>query len=414
MPGVKLLPSPVRLDRVPLMKSWAAAVGLPLFFASCQAPDGAPPAKASPLAGPIGSLRAVDAEGRGNEQAAAAWETLSKAGMEALPELLGAMDGANELAANWLRAAVDAVVEREGRAGRALPVAALEAFLKETRHDPRARRLAFELIQRADAPKADALIAGMADDPSVELRRDAVGRLLSNAQSQQKVGRTAEAAAEFETALRSARDLDQINSAAMQLRQLGKSVDLSRHFGFLTHWKVAGPFDNTERKGFASVYPPEQEIQLAAKYPGKTGQASWVELVAADEYGKVNINDAFGPLKEATAYAYSEFVTDKARPCELRLACKNAWKVWVNSKLVFGRDEYHRGTRIDHYRLPAQLERGRNTILVKLCQNEQKETWTVEWEFQLRVCDATGTAILAADRLPTPAPKPTTRKPETK
>ena len=37
-------------------------------------------------------------------------------------------------------------------------------------------------------------------------------------------------------------------------------------------------------------------------------------------------------------------------------------------------------------------------ILVKACQNEQTEKWTVEWEFQLRVCDSTGTAILAANK----------------
>ena len=48
--------------------------------------------------------------------------------------------------------------------------------------------------------------------------------------------------------------------------------------------------------------------------------------------------------------------------------------------------------------MPAQLEKGTNSILIKLCQNEQKEDWTVEWEFQLRVCNATGTAIPAADR----------------
>jgi hypothetical protein len=35
-------------------------------------------------------------------------------------------------------------------------------------------------------------------------------------------------------------------------------------------------------------------------------------------------------------------------------------------------------------------------------QNELVEDWTKEWEFQLRVCDATGTAILAKNRLPTP------------
>jgi hypothetical protein len=86
----------------------------------------------------------------------------------------------------------------------------------------------------------------------------------------------------------------------------------------------------------------------------------------------------------------------------LRLGCKNGWKVWLNGKFVFGRDEYHRGTRIDQYRLPVELKKGSNTILLKLCQNADVKDWTREWEFQLRVCDASGTAILATDRPPTP------------
>jgi len=76
--------------------------------------------------------------------------------------------------------------------------------------------------------------------------------------------------------------------------------------------------------------------------------------------------------------------------------------VWFNGKLLFGRDEYHRGSRIDQYRLPVELKAGKNTILVKVCQNEEVKDWTKEWEFQLRVCDATGTAILAKDRPATP------------
>ncbi len=66
--------------------------------------------------------------------------------------------------------------------------------------------------------------------------------------------------------------------------------------------------------------------------------------------------------------------------------------------------------RIDQYRLPIQLQKGKNTILVKLCQDEQEKPWTKEWQFQLRVSDATGAAILAQNRKPTPAaalkPKP--------
>ncbi len=100
--------------------------------------------------------------------------------------------------------------------------------------------------------------------------------------------------------------------------------------------------------------------------------------------------------------AHTEYQAAEARDVELRLGCKNAWKIWHNGKLIFGRDEYHRGARIDQYQLKLRLATGRNTFLVKLCQNEQMEDWTKEWQFQLRVCDATGTAVLAKNRPPTP------------
>jgi len=44
---------------------------------------------------------------------------------------------------------------------------------------------------------------------------------------------------------------------------------------------------------------------------------------------------------------------------------------------------------------------------VKVCQDGQTKDWTKEWQFQFRVCDATGTAILAVDRPPdAEAPSP--------
>jgi hypothetical protein len=112
----------------------------------------------------------------------------------------------------------------------------------------------------------------------------------------------------------------------------------------------------------------------------------------------VDLNKPIGALKEVTGYAYTEFHADKARPVELRLGCKNGWKVWLNGKLLFGRDEYHRNMEIDQYRLAGELKPGKNTILVKLTQNEQTEKWTVEWEFQLRITDALGTPIASAKR----------------
>jgi hypothetical protein len=72
--------------------------------------------------------------------------------------------------------------------------------------------------------------------------------------------------------------------------------------------------------------------------------------------------------------------------------------------LVFAREEYHRGMNLDQYRMRGKLKAGKNVILIKICQNEQTEDWAQRWQFQFRVVDATGTAVLSTDRAGKPSP----------
>jgi hypothetical protein len=344
------------------------------------------------LAAAVQTLRAVGPEGRGNADAAAAWRKLAAADTVAVPDLLAAMDGANDYALNWLRAAVEAIAQREANAGRKAKAADLEAFLADTKHHPRARRMAYEMIAQADPERARQLLPGFVNDPSPELRRDAVQRLADAAALSATSDRPA-AIAGYRQALVHAREADQVDALAKKLADLGEKVDLQRTFGWVTRWKLIGPFDNTGGAGFAKAFPPEERLDYAAEYDGKDTKARWVDYVSKSDYGLVDFNQPFTPLKEVTGYAAAEFWSDSARPAEIRLGCKNGWKVWHNGRLLFGRDEYHRGTEMDHYRLPVELQAGKNVILVKCCQNEQKEDWTVEWEFQLRVTDPLGAPI---------------------
>jgi len=258
--------------------------------------------------------------------------------------------------------------------------------------------LASVTVARADAAKAQSLIAGLQDDPSTELRRDAVQRQVDAAATLAKAGKTNDAVAQYQTAIKSARDVDQVEDIAKELKKLGSPVSLPGVFGWVSDWKVIGPFDNKDRAGFEKVFPPEQGIELNAEYDGLNGKVKWQDFKTQGDYGMVDLNKPIGALKEVTGYAYTEFYADKARPVELRLGCKNGWKVWLNGKYLFGRDEYHRGAEIDQYRLAGELKPGRNVILVKLTQNEQKEEWTKEWEFQMRITDALGTPIASAKR----------------
>ncbi|MEN3944218.1 hypothetical protein WJU23_23145 [Prosthecobacter sp. SYSU 5D2] len=351
-------------------------------------------ALAATLKTPLESIRAVDREGAGNEAATAAWQELTQADPATLPEVLAAMNGANPLAENWLRAAVGVIAER-AVAAKKLPVAAVQAFLQDTKNSPAARVVAFDLIQQAEPALAEKITPGLLEDPSSELRRHPVSRLLETGDEALAQDKKDAAIAAYQQAMNSARDEDQIKDLAKKLKDLERPVDLPKHFGFIMDWKLIAPFTNVERQGFDTVFPPEKEINLDAVYPGKNADAKWTAFTSQDEYGMIDFNKPFTMLKEVTGYAYSEFDSAEERDAQIRLGCKNGWKVWLNGELLFARDEYHRGAKLDQYKLPVRLKKGKNAILVKCCQNEQTEQWTVEWQFQLRVCDATGTALVA-------------------
>jgi hypothetical protein len=344
--------------------------------------------------GPVLSrIKAVGKLGEGGADAGRAWAELTRASASDLPQILASLDDANPIAANYLRAAVDAVAAREIEQGVSLPAADLEAFALDQSHAPRARRLAFEWLARVDSTAPDRLIPGMLNDPSVEFRRDAVARLVKEADLL-KTDKPDEAAAIYIRALSGARDEDQIDSIASTLTALGRAPDLVNHFGMIVRWKLLGPFDNGAGKGFAVAYPPEGELDLAAEYDGKGGRVKWLEHSTSDRKGLVNLNTALGNHKGAVAYATAEFVSDEDREVEVRLGSVNATRLWVNDRLVDEHEVYHQGgTRFDQYISRVRLKKGTNRLLLKVCQNEQTEEWAQEWQFMLRVCDDAGTAI---------------------
>jgi hypothetical protein len=345
----------------------------------------------------LATLQAVGPQGKGQREAARAWAELVQAEASTLPKLLAALDQAQPLAANWIATAIEAIVQRETQHGGSLPVAELECFVRDVHHAPRARRLAYELLLSVDASARQRLVPGMINDPSLELRRDAVAMLMDEGQTQEKTD-PARAKAIYQEAFAAARDTDQIHPLAERLRRLGEKVDLPAHFGLITHWQIIGPFDNKGEKGYDTVYPPEREISLTATYPGKLGPVTWKDWTTQDASGLVDLNKALEELKGVVAYGTSEFISPQRQEVQFRLASFSAVKIWLNGKLVDEHKVYHGGSQFDQYISRAVLEPGKNRILLKICQNEQTQPWTRVWQFQFRVCDELGTAILSLDR----------------
>lgn len=342
------------------------------------------------------AMNAVGNGGEGHDVAIKAWSVVGNAKAESLPKILKAIDDSKPLAANWIRAAVDQVAERSLRDGRSLPAKELENIVFDADYSPRARRLAYEWLLKVDEGAEQRIIPRMLNDSSLEMRRDAVAAVLKQAAAAKESKPAATVL--YKEALSASRDKDQIDAAFDALKELGIEVDLPSHFGFITNWKLIGPFDNTAKAGFDVAYPPENELKLDAEYPGKKGSVKWFDHQTSDRYGMVNINEAVGKNMGAAAYAYNSFQSSADRDVELRLGCVCANKVWLNGELLMVNEVYHSGSSIDQYVASGRLKRGENVILLKICQNEQTENWAQDWEFQLRICDPVGTAVLAVDR----------------
>ena len=330
----------------------------------------------------------IKKNGTGNKLAIHAWPKVADLPAQHIPELLNAMNRANPLGDNWIRAAISKISDKRDST---LPIDEIIQFLNNYSNHADSRVEAFNIIQSSHPKRVELLIPGFLNDPVMALRREAVAKKLSAAK---KETNKMERINLFNEVLNKAREIDQITEVSNALKEDGVIVNLKELMGFVVDWQTIGPFDNTERKGFNFIYPPEQKINYHANYRGKSDSVKWTPLSTEHELGLININEQYGEIKEVVAYAHTRFIFGENMNTQFRIGSKNAWKLWVNGELLFARDEYHRGkTRIDQFVIDGKLKKGTNDILIKVCQNEQTQSWTKQWEFNFRITDQEGSVI---------------------
>lgn len=348
----------------------------------------------------LARIKAVKREGAGNEAAAVAWRELVKAGPEALPKILTAFDDTDPVSANWLRSVVDAICETERTANRPLPVNIFEAVLSDRKQPGLARRIAFEWFTAADPKARERLLPTMLDDPTGELRREAVAFAIERLE---KATPTADG---YKAIFSYARDVDQVEALAKKLKDLGVVVDLNEHYGFITAWRIAGPLENT-KTAFASDQPMtacRESSGLTWKPYATTHRTGMVDLYTVT--GKAKGVDKGTKKKDAVyALALAEIESPATRPVQIRVGSPNAVRVVLNGEQIFAREEYHHGSQIDQHIARGTLKAGANRLLIAVYQNDQTEEWTLAWQFQLRVCDDIGGAVPLKVLAPSKEPK---------
>lgn len=297
-------------------------------------------------------------------------------------EVLQAMRGSSLIGKNWLSGIANAT-QRKNPATKV----ELESFLKDTTQDPEARYTVFRWLTEGDADSRNRWLDSMLNDPSPELRYEAVAKALEPKELPED---------QLKTLLDVARQPEQVVDLIARLDKLGVKVNQSEHFGFLSTWKFIGPFDNTGSKSYDKAYPVETDwvsSKLADTYQGRPGEVKWISETSEDPEGAIDLAKLYNNEKGCIVYGVTEIEVPSNVKCELRVGCINAQKVWVNGELAIGNEVYHTGMQVDQYIAPIELKAGTNRILIKVCQNEQKDAWAQRYLFQARICDSTGKAI---------------------
>ena len=182
-----------------------------------------------------------------------------------------------------------------------------------------------------------------------------------------------------------------VQSMAAEARsRLGEPEALGQSFdelGYVTRFRVIGPFDNEGKSGFDTETPPEQKRldppDLQASYRGRERDVSWRDYPDISRRGYVSFGAIMRPRENACGLAETFVYADKARPLSLWIGSGGANKVYWNGEQVF-QDVAYRLPSPERSSVMVQARSGANRLLVKVCVTSSV------WGFFVRLGEADG------------------------
>jgi cellulose synthase operon protein C len=161
----------------------------------------------------------------------------------------------------------------------------------------------------------------------------------------------------------------------------------TEQLGFVTDWRIVGPFDNEGKTGFDRVYPPERDRMappaLDEAFGGRERPVRWRIYPDVTHHGLVSFDAALRPRANVCAYAETLLDSPRAQPLSLWIGGGGATRVWWNGEPVH-EDGAYRAPHPDRAVAVVGAHAGLNRVPVKTCVAEGA------WGFYLRVADARG------------------------
>ena len=152
--------------------------------------------------------------------------------------------------------------------------------------------------------------------------------------------------------------------------------------GYLITWEVAGPYaqdGKNYRALFDIPFPPET---------ADAAQVKWRALPSGTNPANPSALDLLKFLggQQRVAYVRTRIESDKAQPARLDIGSDDGVKVWLNGEVVHA-NNVARPLKPGSDKVAIQLKQGRNTLLLKITQNN------LGWEFCVRVVKPDGTPL---------------------
>ncbi|MBI5092182.1 MAG: hypothetical protein HZB26_07005 [Candidatus Hydrogenedentes bacterium] len=181
-----------------------------------------------------------------------------------------------------------------------------------------------------------------------------------------------------------------VSAAVNQLKKLGQDTTvIAKKKGFITKWRVVGPFPNDKGAAFGKSFFPEAAADgnKAVDLDGKS--YAWKDA-ASDQYpAAIDLRAAFDPHDNVCAYGYAELTAAAEVPVLIQFGSDDGCELWINGEKKFevngGRPMIMDGNRVE-----AVLKPGVNKVLIKVLQGGGT------WQYCLRVTDREGKPLVMA------------------
>lgn len=185
---------------------------------------------------------------------------------------------------------------------------------------------------------------------------------------------------------------------------------LEAELGFVTQWRLIGPFPNEGMAGLDARYPPETEGVTEGTAEGSNGPVAWRTLTRASETGYVDLSQLVRPAHNVVAYLAADVRVSRSTDAILGLAVDGAYRVWLDGEPIAAQDR-HLGGYAVRDEVPIRLTRGTHQLLVKIAVADTAFGAHVRWldergralDVEVTPAERTGVVAQAPDSWPSPS-----------